>query len=74
LKILINFLAISGDSKHFPFFHRKKIKRDPPTPNLIFCCYLNPHPKFPNPTITPSGRKVMQGEERKRKTPLIVDT
>jgi hypothetical protein len=31
--------------------------------------------KFPNPRITPSGRKVTGAERKKeRKTPLIVDT
>jgi hypothetical protein len=37
------------------------------TSNLIFWCELKPHAKFRNPTITPSGRKVTQAEERKKK-------
>ena len=37
-----------------------------------FFCDLKPHSKFWNPTITPSGRKVSGGEEKK--TPLIVDS
>ena len=37
-----------------------------------YFCDLKPHGKFRNPTITPSGRKVAQGEEEK--PPLIVDT
>ena len=46
-------------------------------PKFYFFCDLKPHPKFQNPTITPSGRKVAQAEEeerRREKTPLIMDT
>jgi hypothetical protein len=39
-----------------------------------FFCNLKAHAKFWNPMITPSGRKVMQGKERREKTPFIVDT
>ena len=44
---------------------------------ILFFCELKSHAKFRNPTITPSGRKVSEAEERKRereKTPFIVDT
>ena len=78
---LINFPAISGDSKNFSFFSTKtKIltprgKGAPPifflTPNLIFC-NLKPHSKFQNPTITPSGRKASVGEEKREKNCKIV--
>ena len=67
----INFLAISGDSKHF--FQQKKLKNRPPgghggppsfvLPQILFVCDLKPHAKFWNPTITPSGRKVSEAEE-----------
>ena len=30
-----------------------------------FLCDLKPHSKFQKPTITPSGRKVSEAEERK---------
>ena len=63
-------------------FFRKNPKKSTPggqggPPNLFypkpyFLCDLNPHSKIRNPTITPSGRKVSGGEEKK--TPLIVDT
>ena len=45
-------------------------------PQILFFCDLRPHAKFQNPTITPSGRKVMAGERKREreKTPLIVDT
>ena len=33
----------------------------------FYFCELKPHAKFQNPAITPSGRKVTQAEERKRK-------
>ena len=81
---LINFLAISSDSKHFLLFQNKSTppgQGGPPnlfSPQILFFCDLKPHAKFQNPTITPSGRKVSVGEERERKkekkTPLIVDT
>jgi hypothetical protein len=43
--------------------------------NTVRTIHLSP--KFHNPTITPSGRKVNRAErkrERREKTPLIVDT
>jgi hypothetical protein len=39
-------------------------------PQILFIFYLKPHAKFRNPTITPSGRKVMPGEREKRKNAL----
>jgi hypothetical protein len=54
-KNLINFLAISSDSKHFSFF-QKKWKIHPPSKSYLFWAF-KPHAKFQNPTITPSGRK-----------------
>jgi hypothetical protein len=39
----------------------------PFNPNLIFCD-LKPHAKFPNPLITPSGRKLMAAERRENNT------
>ena len=35
-------------------------------PQILFFGDLNPHAKFRNPTITPSGRKVTAGERRKK--------
>ena len=35
-------------------------------PKSYFFCELKPHAKFRNPTITPSGRKVTQGEREKK--------
>ena len=35
-------------------------------PKSYFFGELEPHAKFKNPRTTPSGRKVMQGEERRR--------
>ena len=64
----INFLAISGDSKHFSFL-QKKSKNCPPIfffiTNLLIFCDLKPHAKFQKPKITPSGRKASVGEEKK---------
>ena len=37
------------------------------SPQILFFCELKPHAKFPNPTITPSGRKVTRRRERERK-------
>ena len=84
-QLTVNFLAISGDSKHFLCFPKKKLKKRPPNlcyPKSYFFCDLKPHAKFWNPTITPSGTKVTTLERKKRererkkekKTPLIVDT
>ena len=77
---LINFLAISGNSKHFSFFQKKPKKSTPWgaggslefffTPNLIFC-ELKPHAKFWNPTITPSGRKVTRRREERRENNAV---
>jgi hypothetical protein len=71
-KNVINFLAISDNSKQ----PKKSGGRGVPqlffTPNLNFFCELKPPTTFQNPTITPSGRKVMQGERKKEeeeKTP-----
>jgi hypothetical protein len=43
-------------------------------PKSYYFCELKPHAKFRTPMITPSGRKVTVGEEREKKTALIVDT
>jgi hypothetical protein len=71
----INFLAISGDSKHFLFSFRKtplKIDiggRGVPhilfQPESYFFCELKPHATFQNPTITPSLRKVTRRREER---------
>ena len=36
-------------------------------PKSYFCIDLKPHAKFRNPTITPSRRKVMAAERKKRR-------
>jgi hypothetical protein len=36
------------------------------SPQFLFFCDLKAHAKFQNPTITPSGRKVTQGERREK--------
>jgi hypothetical protein len=76
---LINFLAISGDSKHFSFFSGKNPKKMTHLgagggvpqicvhPISYFLCDLKPHKKFQYPTITPSGRKVTWQKREKRK-------
>ena len=76
---MINVIAISGDSKEFLFFPQKSTLRGPGGvpqilfhPKTYFFCDLKPRAKFCNPTITPSGRKVTR--QKKRKTPLIVNT
>ena len=64
---LINFIAISGDSRLFSFLSSKKLlKRGAPnlfsTPNLIFL-WVKTSWKFQNPRTTTYGRKVTQSEE-----------
>ena len=34
---------------------------------ILFFCDFNPHVKFQNSTITPSGRKVSEAERKKKK-------
>jgi hypothetical protein len=66
--LLINFLAISCDSKHFSKKKKKKIAHpNVYLPQILFCCDLKPHDKFQNPMITASGRKVSVGEEKRKK-------
>ena len=36
------------------------------SPQILIFCDLEPNAKFQNPTITPSGRKVMQAERKKK--------
>jgi hypothetical protein len=66
---LINFLTISGDSKHFSgFSEEKNLKNRPPRgPQILFFCELKPGAKYQNPVITPSGRKVTRAEEEREK-------
>ena len=37
------------------------------SPQILFFCDWQPHAKFENPTITPSGRKVTAAERREKK-------
>jgi hypothetical protein len=61
--------------------HKKKnTKKGPPRgvsifflTQILFFCDLEPHAKFRNPMITPSGRKVF-GRENKKIITNIVDT
>ena len=68
-KVQINFLAILGDSKHFSGFLVPQIFFL--TTNLIFFYELKPHARFRNPTITPSGSKVSEGERERDSGHLV---
>ena len=42
-------------------------------PKSYFFCYLKPHSKFRNPTITPSWRKETVGEEKREREKKITN-
>jgi hypothetical protein len=75
--VSVNFLAISGDSKHFSFFPEKNPKKVEPLgqgcPTYFFyakCylfCDLKPHIEIRNPMINPSERKVTTSEREKER-------
>ena len=78
-KFTINFLAISGNSKHFLFVFLEKPpkKLTPPgagwvpwifvQPKSYFFCQLKPHAKFWNHMIIPSWEKSNPADRREKR-------
>ena len=68
LKFSDQFSRQLGDFKHILFLHKRGRVVPQVFPHLksyIFC-QLKPRPTFQNSKITPSGKKVTEGERRRR--------